>query len=70
MAAAATHSLRASLARLNEEAQQARCAMACAHQSADELHRDMIRRYFALHPRRRPLGMAVAAIALALLIFF
>jgi hypothetical protein len=39
--------------------------MACAHQSADELHKDMIQRYFALHPRRRPFGLAVGVTMLA-----
>ena len=59
MAAEASGNLYADLARLNEEAARAGCAMACAHQSADELHRDMIRRYFALRTRRRPFGLAV-----------
>lgn len=62
MAAEATGNLHYNLARLDEEAARAGVAMACAHQSADELHRDMIRRYFATRPRRRrPFGLAVAA---------
>jgi hypothetical protein len=64
MVAQATHNLHSDLARLDEEAWRARSALACTHQSADELHRDMIRRYFALHPRRRPLGLAVGVTAL------
>ncbi|MCC6947580.1 MAG: hypothetical protein IT539_07400 [Bradyrhizobiaceae bacterium] len=64
MAAEATHNFRADLARLDEEAWQARSALACRHESADDLHKDMIRRYFALHPRRRPLGLALGASAL------
>jgi hypothetical protein len=64
MAAEATHNMHADLARLDEEAWRARSALACEHQSADELHRDMIRRYFALHPRRRPLGLAIGAATL------
>jgi hypothetical protein len=59
MAAEANGNIYADLARLNEEAAHAGCALACAHQSADELHRDMIARYFALHPRRWPFGYAL-----------
>jgi hypothetical protein len=55
----------ADLARLDEDAARAGCAMACAHQSAEELHRDMIQRYFALHPRRRPFGLAIGVSMLA-----
>ena len=55
----------ADLARLDEEAQQAGCALACTHDSSEELHRDMIRRYFALHPRRRPFGLAACVLAFA-----
>ncbi len=61
MAAQASGDLYADLARLDEEAMRARLAMGCAHQSAEELHRDLIERYFALHPRRRPVGIAVGA---------
>lgn len=57
--------INADLARLEEEAVRAGCALACQHQSADELHRDLIQRYFALHPRRSLLGYAVGASALA-----
>jgi hypothetical protein len=65
MAAEANGNIYANLARLDEEAAHAGCAMACAHQSADELHKDMIQRYFALHPRRRPFGLAVGVTMLA-----
>jgi hypothetical protein len=65
MAAEANGNVYADLARLNEEAARAGCAFAGTHQSADELHRDMIARYFALHPRRSPLGYAVGATVLA-----
>jgi hypothetical protein len=69
MAAEANGNIYADLARLNEEAAHAGCALACAHQSADELHRDMIARYFALHPRRSPFGYALgASLLFALLI--
>jgi hypothetical protein len=34
------------------------------HQSAEELHRDLVQRYFALHPRRRPLGLALGGLVL------
>ena len=61
MAAQASGDLYASLARLDEEAARAGFAMACTHQSADELHSDLIKRYFAQHPRRRPLGLALGA---------
>jgi len=61
MAAQASGDLYANLARLDEDAARAGFAMACAHQSADELHRDLIQRYFALHPRRRPVGLAIGA---------
>jgi hypothetical protein len=64
MAAAATPNLRSDLARLDEAAEHAGCALACAHDSSDELHRDMVRRYFALHPRRRPLELAVGGFLL------
>jgi hypothetical protein len=53
------------LARLEEAAVRAGYALACKHQSADELHRDMIQRYFALHPRKSPLGYAVGTTVLA-----
>lgn len=68
MAAESTGNLYSDLARLNDEAAQAGCALACRHESADELHRDMIRRYFALHPRRNPLALAVCATAVLLFI--
>ena len=55
----------ADLARLDAAAERAGCALACTHQSSDELHRDMIQRYFAQHPRRRPLGLAAGIVALA-----
>lgn len=71
MVAPATGNLIADLARLDEAAERAGCALACTHQSSDELHRDMIQRYFARHPRRRPLGLATGIVAIAtLLIFF
>lgn len=57
--------INADLARLEKEAIRAGYALACTHQCADELHRDMIQRYFALHPRRSPLGYAVGATVLA-----
>ena len=59
MAAQASGDLYADLARLDEEATRAGFAMGCAHQSAEELHRDLIKRYFVLHPRRRPFGLAL-----------
>ncbi len=62
MSAEATGNIYYDLARLDEEAASAGFAMACTHQSADELHRDMIQRYFATRPRRRrPVGLALAA---------
>lgn len=65
MAGEASGNIYADLARLDEDAALAGCALACTHQSAEELHRDMIQRYFALHSRRWPLGYAVGATALA-----
>jgi hypothetical protein len=65
MATLANGNYYADLARLDEEAARAGCAMACAHQSADELHTDMVKRYFALHPRRRSFGLAVGVSMLA-----
>jgi hypothetical protein len=56
------------LARLDEDAARAGCAMACAHQSSDELHRAMIDRYFALHPRPRPVGFAIGTTLLVALL--
>jgi hypothetical protein len=70
MAAQATGNMIADLARLDEEAQRAGCALACTHESSDELHRDMIRRYFALHPRRRPLGLALSVTLLVMILVF
>ncbi|MEX2128791.1 MAG: hypothetical protein WD871_11205 [Xanthobacteraceae bacterium] len=64
MTPGATHNLHSDLARLDEAAERAGSALACAHQSADELHRDLVRRYFAQHPRRRPLGLAMGGLAL------
>lgn len=64
MTAAASPNIHADLARLDEEAQQAGCALACAHQSAEELHSDLIQRYFALQPRWRLRGLATGAAAL------
>ncbi len=58
-------SLSYDLIRLDEAAAGAGCAMACTHQTADELHRDAIQRYFAMHPRRRRFGFAVAVTALS-----
>jgi hypothetical protein len=68
MAGAATHNFRTDLARLDEAAEHAGCALACAHQSAEELHSDLVRRYFAMHPRRRPFGLALTASAAAIVI--
>jgi hypothetical protein len=64
MAAGATHNLHSDLARLDEAAERAGCALVCVHQSAEELHRDLVQRYFALHPRRRPLGLALGGLVL------
>lgn len=52
------------LMRLDEAAASAGCAMACTYQTFDELHRDAIQRYFAMHPRRRPFGLAIGVTAL------
>jgi hypothetical protein len=68
MAAESTGNLYSDLARLNDEAAQARCALACRHDSAEDLHRDMIRRYFALHPRRNPFGLALGAAAFVIVL--
>jgi hypothetical protein len=59
MATQASGDFYTSLARLDEDATRAGLAMGCAHQSADELHSDLIQRYFALHPRRRPFGLVI-----------
>lgn len=58
------------LARLDAAAVGAGFALACVHQSAEELHRALIAKYRALHPRRAPLGamVVVALIALALVL--
>lgn len=65
MAAEARGNIYADLARLDEEAARAGCALVCTHQSADELHRAMVHRYFALRPRRRNYGLALGASMLA-----
>ena len=64
MAMQASGRFSSDLARLDEDAARAGFAMACALQSSDELHRALIERYFALHPRRRPVGLAVGAMLL------
>ena len=61
MAAQASGDHYSNLARLDEDAARAGFAMACTHQSSDELHSDLIKRYFALHPRRSPFGLALGA---------
>ena len=65
MAAQARGDLYANLARLDEVAAHAGYAMACTYQSADELHRDAIERYFAALPKRPPLSLAVTVAAAA-----
>lgn len=67
MNAGASNDLYAASARLDEVAVHAGCVMACTHQSADELHRDAIERYFAARPRRRPLSRAMGVAAVAVL---
>ena len=64
MAEVANGNIYADLARLDEEAARAGYALACRHETAEELHHDMVQRYFALHPRRRPLGLALGAAVL------
>jgi hypothetical protein len=68
MAEVANGNIYADLARLDKEAARAGCALACRHETAEDLHRDMVRRYFALHPRRRPLGFALGAAALTVVL--
>jgi hypothetical protein len=63
MTAESTGNVYSDLARLDDAAAEAGCALACRHESADDLHRDMIRRYFALHPRRSPFGLVLGAAA-------
>jgi hypothetical protein len=68
MAAEANGNIYSDLARLDEAAARAGCALACVHQSADEFHHELIDRYFALHPRRWPICYAFGATAIAVLL--
>jgi len=43
----------ADLARLETAAVLAGCALVCAHQSAEEFHRALIREYLSVHGRRQ-----------------
>jgi hypothetical protein len=63
MAIGATRSVGAELARLDLAAEGAGSALACVHQTAEEFHRALIRRYRALHPRRHWPCIAMLVIA-------
>jgi hypothetical protein len=68
MTTSAARKMTDQLARLNVAAEWAGCALACVHQSADELHRALVRDYLNLHPRRRPIAHAAAVVVLAALL--
>ena len=55
----------AELARLDLAAEGAGFALACTHQSAEELHRALIGKYLDLRARRRVLVCCLPLIALA-----
>jgi hypothetical protein len=57
------------LARLDAAAQGAGYALACVHQSAEEFHRALVRRYLSLHrPRHWPIPAAAAVVAAILIL--
>jgi hypothetical protein len=60
-----------SLERLEAAAQGARCAMVCAHQSADEFHRALIDDYLRGHAPKQIMGFIVGiALFAAFVIWF
>jgi hypothetical protein len=59
MAMQANGNISATLARLSEDAARAGCALACEHESADELHRSLVKKYLSAHPLKHPLAYAV-----------
>jgi len=65
MAMAATKAANADLARLESAAALAGCALACVHQSAEELHGALIREYLSVHGRRQAAFFAVTLAILA-----
>jgi hypothetical protein len=54
------------LARLDQAAAGAGCALACVHQTAEEFHGALVRKYRALHARRMPFGAIALVAALSL----
>ena len=60
MALGATRKVLEELARLDQAAERAGCALVCMHQSADEFHGALIRDYLSLHRPRHPFAYAAA----------
>jgi hypothetical protein len=60
MAMGARRAANAHLARLEAAAGLAGCALACAHQSAEEFHRALIRDYLNVRGRRQGVIFALA----------
>ncbi len=68
MAMGATRKVLDELARLNQAAERAGCALVCMHQSADEFHRALVRDYLSLHRPRHPFAYAAAVALIAALL--
>ena len=58
MAIQSTRDVDAALARLNVAAAGAGQAMVCSHDSADELHQSLVRKYLSAHPLKHPIAYA------------
>jgi hypothetical protein len=56
--ASQTHDIVSELARLNSAAAGAGEVLACSHESADDLHRALVRKYLSAHPLKHPLAYA------------
>jgi hypothetical protein len=71
MGIGATRALSADLARLENVAALAGCALICTHQSAEEFHNALVRDYLSIHGRRQTAFFAVTlGILAAVFIWF
>jgi hypothetical protein len=58
MAIQSTRNPDAAIARLNVAAESAGFAMVCSHDSSDELHQSLVRKYLSEHPLKHPIAYA------------
>jgi hypothetical protein len=58
MATQSTRDVGAALARLNVAAEGAGLAMVCSHESSDDLHQSLVRKYLSAHPLKHPIAYA------------